>query len=96
MSTNRLTSVPDNIGSLIGVTECYLQYNCLTKLPVRLASVPFCYQKVYRECSVYTGHAVYRECSVYTGHAVYRACSVYLGHAVYIQGMQCTGHAVYI
>ena len=42
MSTNRLTRVPDDIGSLTGVTECYLQYNCLTKLPVRQQSVVAC------------------------------------------------------
>lgn len=33
LSTNHLPSLPEGIGALVGIRECYLQYNCLTRVP---------------------------------------------------------------
>ncbi len=39
LSNNRLTSLPDDIGCLGNLEELFLQYNCLTELPVRRFTV---------------------------------------------------------
>lgn len=36
LSNNRLSSLPEDIGRLCGLQELFLQYNCLTELPVRV------------------------------------------------------------
>lgn len=34
LSNNRLTTLPNDIGNLCSLNELFLQYNCLTRLPV--------------------------------------------------------------
>ena len=40
LSNNRLTSLPESIGTLIGLKELFLQYNYLKRLPVSIISKP--------------------------------------------------------
>ena len=39
LSNNRLACLPEDIGSLCSLQELFLQYNCLTELPVRTVLV---------------------------------------------------------